>query len=432
MRPKLSLTEHIRVNQQYLQFLLMKIFIVTLFLPYRLSNLALIFMFIFWIVSGDYRNFPQAVRKKKILMLFIAFYLIHIVGLLYSDNLFAAYKELEKKIPLILFPIIIASIKDETLRLKRNELLAFYATVTGITCGLLVAYAIYRYTVEGNSEVFYFRELTALIEVNAIYFAMYVLFAFGVYFYELNTEKKIADLIKKMLVYAASLMVFIFISSKTALFVFILLSLHLVFLEFKHLSRIYRAAIGLVIILLIAALINYSSVTKERIQNLVQSDWTQVWDANYTKNAETFTGFTVRVSFWKAALEQMTEDKVLIQGIGTGDNLDYLNKAYQEAGLIAAGYTNFNLHNAFMEVVLEFGLAGLFFYLFMWITIAIVGIQAKDNALIILLIIFFFFSMTESILYVNKGLVFFSLWVSLLLNFININSGGHRSSATVH
>lgn len=432
MRAKLSLTEHIKVNQQYIQVLLIKIFIVTLFLPYRVSNVALILMLLFWIVSGDYLNSLQALRQKKILMLFIGFYLVHVVALLYSDNLFNAYKELEKKIPLLLFPLIVASMKEETLRLKRNELLAFYTTVTAITCGLLVAYAAYRYMAEGNVEVFYFREFTALIQVNAIYLAMYVLFAFGVYFYELNTRSKKADLVKKVLVYLASLMVLMFISSKTALAVFILLSLHIVFLQLKHFGRIYRAAIGIAIILLIAAVINYSPVTRERIQNLIESDWTGVWDEDYTKNAETFTGFTVRISFWKAALKQMTEDRVLIQGIGTGDNLDYLNKAYEEAGLIAAGYTNFNLHNAFMEVILEFGFAGLFFYLFIWTMIAMAAMRAKDKALIILLIIFLFFSMTESILYVNKGLVFYSLWVSLLLNFIKINTGGDRFSTETH
>lgn len=432
MPAKLSLTEYIKVNQQYIQVLLIKIFIVTLFLPYRVSNVALILMLLFWIISGDYLNSLQALRQKRILMLFIGFYLIHIVGLLYSDNLFSAYKELEKKIPLLLFPLIIASMKEETLRLKRNELLAFYTTVTAITCGLLVGYAAYRYMAEGNVEVFYFREFTALIQVNAIYLAMYVLFAFGVYFYEINTRSTKADLVKKVLVYLASLMVLMFISSKNALAVFILLSLHIVFLQFKHFSRIHRLAIGVAIILLIVAVINYSPVTRERIQNLMESDWTGVWDEDHTKNAETFTGFTVRISFWKAALKQMTEDQVLIQGIGTGDNLDYLNKAYEEAGLIAAGYTNFNLHNAFMEVILEFGFAGLFFYLFIWTKIAIVAMRAKDKALIILLIIFLFFSMTESILYVNKGLVFYSLWVSLLLNFIKINTGGDCLSTETH
>ena len=214
MGAKQSLTEHIKGNLQYIQVLLIKIFIVTLFLPYRVSNIALILLLLFWIVNGDYRNSLQALRQKKVLMLFIGFYLIHIVGLLYSENLLNAYKELEKNIPLLLFPLVIASIKDETLKLKRKELLAFYTKVTALTCGLLVAFATSRYVAEGNVEVFYFKDFTALIQVNAIYLAMYVLFAFGVYFYELNTGSTKADLVKKVLVYLASLLVLIFISSK--------------------------------------------------------------------------------------------------------------------------------------------------------------------------------------------------------------------------
>ena len=184
--------------------------------------------------------------------------------------------------------------------------------------------------------------------------------------------------------------------------------------------------------MLIAVVINYSPVTRERIQNLLESDWTGVWEEDYTKNATTYTGFTVRISFWKAALKQMAEDRVLIQGTGTGDSIDYLNTAYEDEGLIAAGYRDFNLHNAFMEVILEFGFAGFFFYLLIWIMIAMAAMQAKDKALIILLIIFASFSMTESILYVNKGLAFFSLWVSLLLNFIKINTGVERFSTKTY
>jgi O-antigen ligase len=421
MRFRLNLAGYIKDNQQYIQVLLIKIFIVTLFLPYKVSNVAWMSLLLFWIVNGDFRNSLGGLRRKKILLLFIGFYLLHLVGLLYSDNLFNAYKELEKKIPLLLFPLIIASINDETLKLKRNDLLTFYTKVTAIACGLLVAYAIYRYTIGGNAEVFYFKEFTKVIQVNAIYLAMYVLFAFGVYFYEINTRSEKSELLKKVFIYLATLMVLVFIASKTALTVFILLSLHIAFLQFRHVSRIYRAVIGIVMVLLIAAIINYFPVTKERIQNLMESDWTEVWEEDYTKNAETFTGFTVRVSFWKVTLKQMSEDGVLIHGIGTGDNLDYLNKAYERPGLIAAGYRNFNLHNAFMEVILEFGFAGLLFYLVMWSIVAIAAIQANDKALILLLIIFFIFSMTESVLYVNKGLTFFSLWVSLLLNFIYIN-----------
>lgn len=436
MRCKLNLGEYIKDNQQYIQVLLIKIFVVTLFLPYRVSNVALLSLLVFWIVSGSYRYSMDALRRKKLLIFFVAFYLLHIVALLYSDNLFSAYKELEKKIPLLLFPLIIATLSEETLGRRRKDLLNFYTKVTAITCGLLVAYAVYRYAITRNAEVFYFKEFTELIQVNAVYLAMYVLFAFAVYFYEVNSGDKRVDLVKKVVIYGATLTVLMLISSKTALTVFVLLSLHIAFLQFRHLGRVYSAIIGVGMILLVAATINYFPITKERIQNLMKSDWTEVWEEDYTKRAEAFTGFTVRVSFWKVTIQQMSEDGVLIQGIGTGDNLDYLNQAYEEPGLIAAGYTNFNLHNAFMEVILEFGLAGLLFYLVMWTMIAVVAIRAKDRPLMMLLVIFFFFSMTESILYVNKGLTFFSLWVSLLLNFIYIdrdrrlcqNAGGRHAA----
>ena len=421
MRFNFNLTSAFKANDQAIQILLTKFFIIGIFLPIKVSNVALLALLFFWIVTGRYRYAIKQLWAKKLMFLLVAFYLLHLIGLFYSDNLPVAYKELERKIPLLLLPIVISSFKNENFSGERRQLFDFYIRVTWIMCLFLVLYALYRYAMGGGSEVFYFKEFTQIIGVNPIYLAMYLLFAFGIYFYELNPRNRREDWVKKGLIYAGTLITLMCISSKTGLFVFVLLSLDIAFRQMKNLNPLIRAGIAVGVFWIVIQAVNYFPVTKERISDLISSDWTAVWQDDYTKDATTFTGFTLRISFWRVTLENLSEDNLLFQGVGTGDCLDYINKAYEKAGLIAAGYTDFNLHNAFMEVILEFGMAGLVFYLVIWGWIAIIAIRVKEKALMLLLVIFVFFSMTESILYVNKGLAFFSFWVSLLINFLYID-----------
>lgn len=416
----------LKIKQQFIQLLLIKVFIVGIFLPLKVSNVALLALLFFWILTGLYRHAIGALGQKKVLIFFIAFYFLHILGLLYSEDLFGAYKELEKKVPLLVLPVIIASIDEKTLRSRRRAILTFYTRVTAAVCVFLLAYAVYRYATTNDVQVFYFKEFTNVIQVNPIYLAMYVLFAFLVYFYELSEGDRRTDWPKNALVYLATLVILMCISSKTALGAFLLFSLQIILTQTKYMSWAYRVMVASFTVICIVVVLKYFPVTQHRIQDVMKSDWSEVWKTDYAKNATSFTGFTLRVSFWRITLEEMADDNLLLQGVGTGDGQAYLNRAYEEHGLIAAGYKDFNLHNAFMEVVLEFGLIGLIFYLIMWLAIAIFASRNRDRTLFMLVIIFLLFSMTESILYVNKGLAFFSFWVPLLLNYIYLEKTSSR------
>jgi O-antigen ligase len=164
------------------------------------------------------------------------------------------------------------------------------------------------------------------------------------------------------------------------------------------------------------AVISFFPVTRERIQDIFNSNWTGILRNDYTLNASTYTGLTLRVSFWKIAIKRMYEDKILFFGVGTGDATDYMNEAYREYGLLDAGFLDYNLHNAFLEVLLEFGFAGLAYYLLLLACMIRFAILKRDQILFLTLAIIISFGMTESVLNVNKGIAFFFFFFSFLMS----------------
>lgn len=400
-------------KQQYIQIMLIKLFLVGIFLHYKISNFTLILLTVYWIISGNYKYIFQELKVKKILIILIGFYALHIIGLLYSDNLYSGYKELEKKIPMLLLPLVIGSIKSEVLESQRKNLFYFYVTTTIVACLVLVINALCQYAVTDNSEVFYFKSFTRLISVNPIYLSIYVLFAFCVYFYEL--EKIFSNHIaRNVSIYIFTLIMLILISSKNSLVVFIGITFHLIFVKIN-----LRPATKLVAVLsmvgIIIILINAFPVTRDRIIDLKNSDWSGILEDDYTSKATSFTGTTLRISFWKITLKEMSKDGIFLFGVGTGDSENYLNEAYDQYGLLSAGFLDYNLHNAFMEVLLEFGVLGLMYYLFLIISIFVIAVRKNDGLLLLLVIFFCSFSLTESVLNINKGIAFFSFFYSFLI-----------------
>jgi hypothetical protein len=70
-----------------------------------------------WLIELDFRRKIQLIKEQKILWVLFSLYLLHIVALLWTNNLDYGFKDLRIKVPLLLLPLIIGTSE----RLKRNE-----------------------------------------------------------------------------------------------------------------------------------------------------------------------------------------------------------------------------------------------------------------------------------------------------------------------
>jgi hypothetical protein len=56
--------------------------------PYsNLMNVAMIAMIANWLFEGDFRRKIDAIRSQPLFLLFVAFYVVHVLSLIYSENI---------------------------------------------------------------------------------------------------------------------------------------------------------------------------------------------------------------------------------------------------------------------------------------------------------------------------------------------------------
>lgn len=98
-----------RQNIQLLYFIVLAVVACGLSTSMFLMSVGSIGLAAIWLIEGNFKNKLSQLKSNKVALLLISFYLIHIVGLIYSNNTEYALKDLRVKLPLFLFPFILAT-----------------------------------------------------------------------------------------------------------------------------------------------------------------------------------------------------------------------------------------------------------------------------------------------------------------------------------
>ena len=63
-------------------------------------------MLLNWLLEMDFRNKFKAIGSNKLTMCFIAFFIMHLLGLIYTENINSGLFDIQVKLSLLFFPII--------------------------------------------------------------------------------------------------------------------------------------------------------------------------------------------------------------------------------------------------------------------------------------------------------------------------------------
>jgi O-antigen ligase len=126
-------------------------------------------------------------------------------------------------------------------------------------------------------------------------------------------------------------------------------------------------------------------------------------------NVDQYSGVSMRIRHWNGSMLVIKEHP--LWGVGTGDAQDELNIAYCRLGY--EGIVNFNSHNQYLFDALSMGVPGIAALVTM-LGFAFYRAWTSGNKLWIWLLLLIAISCTtECVLASNKGLVFFTFFVSL-------------------
>lgn len=401
----------------------------------KLCHLFIIIMVASWLLEGEWNNKITIIKKSLLLQLFIAFFCLQMFGLLFSENLLVGWLSLEKKIFLLVLPICIAT---TSVRLRDRELKMILAAFV-FACFAGSIYCIFYSVNEahdvfsGKSELnpylsgsaysnlhpfasetwvlFSYVSLAAGMDIHPTYFSVYLAFCVVVLLNEFipaSGFKKIGA--SALIIYFSVFIVFlasrVVILSVGVLFLIVLLR-SLIEKEKSVTLIVSGTLIAFCYILLVNPVTRYRS-----LQEFGTSTFRVDPGTNYTNATE------IRFSLWWTAIKSLVHWNPIV-GYGTGDVEQVMQSTSENLQITNSIYSR-DPHNQFLYTLLGNGTPALL-TLMLCFGLPIYWGRRQSNFLLWgFSFVFLLACLTESILELQKGIVFYSLVGALF--FFQLNS----------
>ncbi len=385
-------------------------------LPVAWNNVLLAMVFIVNILTGSIQNFSTNTRKP-VFFLPVVLFVIYILSVWNSDNSNEAWHYAERKLTLPLLPLsfaFVSKVEEGTLQ-KVFKSYVLSVLLAALYC-LQRAYALHQYT--GNSEYYFYHNLSGFISVNAIYFSAYIAFAISLLWLNRRSWQLNTILWAGMLLFL--LCILFLLASKLVLVILFLFLAAQQFLTDWSLKKRVIAGLASVVFVLILFLSN-QFVWKRYLAEW-NTDFSVVKQEQYFYNTP-FSGSSLRLVLWKHSLQIVREQQAWIAGVGTGDFQDLLNERYLESGMFMGdqrrgdkGYEGYNPHNQYVEAFLSTGLLGLCCLLLWLVSLFLQSNRVRRPEYIYLIVFVSVLCLTECFFSANKGIVWFVFFSYLLVN----------------
>lgn len=366
---------------------------------------------VYWLVRR-----AQPARWSQVMSLggpFILFYLLHLLGALYSDDMGKTQYDLSTKASMLVFPLMAGVFASLSQQQVQRVLQVFVGTVlAGSIISLLRAWLLFDQT--GDVKYFFYHDLANLANMHAIYLSMYVCFAILVIFQWLvSAWDRHSSIWLQILLVAAILFLLAYNLALSAR----MPTLALTAVVFAGILKVFydRKSLFsglLVIVLLLGTLlagVYMSPVNKQRYKEVFNS-------STATTSNKGDDGKTLRLQKWTCSWSIIKENWLF--GLGIGDIQKNLDECYGRSGytyLITQPGNEYNAHNQYLQTWLGLGIPGLASLLLLFGSLIGHAIRRKHYLLFGFTIMFMLVSLTESTLPAHKGVVFFSFFAMLLL-----------------
>ncbi len=139
--------------------------LVCLPLSKYLASASQLLLALIWLAEGKFPQKWKRIRKRPAIFVFMAVYLIHLLGLIYTGDLAFGIHDLKIKLPLFALPLILGSIEPLNEKELRFILGGF---ILGIIAGSLVSLSI----ITGISRIEYLDDRQASLFISHIRFAL--------------------------------------------------------------------------------------------------------------------------------------------------------------------------------------------------------------------------------------------------------------------
>ncbi len=392
----------------YNSLIYISLVIFTFFLPFR-GNISsvisiLIFALFFFNFKELKRTFTFFLRNKNALF-FSLLFVIHLLGLIYTSNFKFAFTDLEIKLPLFFFPIIIASRWEE---IKKYSNTFFFSFVFGCAIATLISisnsFIVYFKTNDVGS--FFYGGISYLM--HSSYYAMYLCLAIVLSVYLLEYSK---NKLRLFLMFLIGLFVvnIILLSSRAGLLMLgITFFMGLLYFLYKRKYN-YVLIVSFTMLVSIFFILNFAPKVIQRFQKLNSQtvrkvDITKIDDINSRDT---------RLVLAELSLGLIRNNPIL--GVGTGDVKDVLLIEYKKNNFKVGIDQKLNCHNQYLQFMVTFGLIGIFVFIFGMYYPLLKQIRMHNWLFVYFIILVSINFLFESILETKAGVEFYAFFSIITL-----------------
>lgn len=396
----------------YLNLLALTLF----FLPFRynISSVFGIIILLFFFIDKEntVKEKCKILFKNKLAILTLSIYLLHLLGLIYTQNFKYASLDLEIKLPLFILPFVIFSEKKLTIS-NLNYNLNFFTVGNAITLLICFIRAIYRFKVTNSMTVLFYNEFSTFMHPS--YFSLYLGFN-TIYLF----NKIYPNDIKKNIVYLSICLFFIFgiimLSSKAG----IILS-GLAFTYFS-IVELLKKRFTIFLLLISCSIVFFTTILLYNKDIVVLSRFEQAKKELISKPNEineTNGSSNVRLEIWESS-KQVFEDNIFL-GVGTGDIKDELILRYKKKNFIHGVENENNCHNQYLQFFILFGILGGLLFITSLLYPIIISFRTKNSLYFYFIFLMMTNMLVESMLESKAGVEFYAILNAILLNFTTRN-----------
>jgi O-antigen ligase len=384
-------------------------FLVLLPFERLLSEAVLICLCITTLLTIEIKRLRLLIDKRVIIL--TSFYLLGIVGMLYSPDIAEALNVSGRQLAIILFPILFLL---NPINLGRYKLIFLKLFGITVACTILYLYIYAFYRIQTAhiplqnlfSGDFMNHNFSLPIKLHATYLSMYAALAVTIFLYLFQQKGSLLTQIFYCCCIIIILGGMIQLSSRAAFIaLFLVINIFFPLLLLRGKKRLTFISIAAIFSTLCLLSVYNISPLKNRYVGELKSDL-----GIDTMNVE-FT--EPRVVRWGAELELIKNSPVI--GYGSGAEKKLLKEKFFEKHLYISYGQEFNSHSQYLSFLLNMGIVGLAGYLFVLCYAFWKAWKGKDIIFLGFLIIISLVSFSENILFLNKGIFFYGFFISLFV-----------------
>lgn len=405
-------------------------------MPFSIAacHLALLVFLVLWLFEKNISERFHAIKKNYQLLALAAFAVILLCGIFYSENKDEAWFAMEKKIFFFLIPFAFATSSIVSPKLSKNLCTLFcYSCFAALMVCYITAFQRMQLFHDGKIGLesinylsssdfwqgqenthkewmfFSYVGLASGIKMHPTYLSMYAAFCCIILvqrnFTESQTHLRQIGNFLLILFFTGSI---IFLSARIILLMLGVMYSGTLCYQIILATRKTKPVLMLftLIILLIAGVLVNPVTRYRQVDEIIANGLT----VSPHKNYDNSTG--IRVSLWWLSVQTYLNSNVIF-GAGTGDVEESVRATAQHFAITNVLNT-YSPHNQYLHVLLSSGIAGLLFLLIYIGTGLVKAWQNRDIIFLNFLVLFFVVCLTESILELQKGIVFFSIFFSCM------------------